>query len=455
MWLWFLLLGVVLLVVGFVAWVALLAWHLRGVRAPSPKVIGFFHPYSTGGGGGERVLWTMVDVLQRNYPDYEIVVYTKSMGKQELTPDTLSDILAKKFGIKLERPVKLCTLRHIHWVEASSYPRLTLLLQSLGAIPLSLEAITARVPHVWIDTMGYAMTYPVARYLAGCQVISYTHYPTVSTDMLDAVSSRRVAHNNPAWVARSALISTAKVLYYKSFAVLYGWAGRRCDSVMVNSSWTRGHIEQIWRTPAAKLFRVYPPCDCKNLLGLKGAKEKLVISVAQFRPEKDHTKQLEAFALLRQRCPGVQLHLVGGVRDEEDRQRVEMLKANADRLGVAGDTHFHVDLPYGELLKLLDRALIGLHTMWNEHFGIGVVEYMAAGCVPVAHRSGGPLMDIVSAESGFLADTPEEYADAMEKILNMDASALGVMQAEARRRSQGFSVERFEAGVLEATRALL
>jgi alpha-1,2-mannosyltransferase len=34
--------------------------------------------------------------------------------------------------------------------------------------------------------------------------------------------------------------------------------------------------------------------------------------------------------------------------------------------------------------------------MWNEHFGIGVVEYMAAGLVPVAHASGGPLMDIVT-----------------------------------------------------------
>ena len=33
--------------------------------------------------------------------------------------------------------------------------------------------------------------------------------------------------------------------------------------------------------------------------------------------------------------------------------------------------------------------------MWNEHFGISVVEYMAAGLVTIAHDSGGPRMDIV------------------------------------------------------------
>ena len=40
--------------------------------------------------------------------------------------------------------------------------------------------------------------------------------------------------------------------------------------------------------------------------------------------------------------------------------------------------------------------------MWCEHFGIGIVEFMAAGVVPVAHDSGGPKFDIVTPdETGF------------------------------------------------------
>lgn len=80
--------------------------------------------------------------------------------------------------------------------------------------------------------------------------------------------------------------------------------------------------------------------------------------------------------------------------------------------------------------------MIGLHTMWNEHFGISVVEGMAAGQIMVAHASGqtnfhkfilihfniigGPKLDIIGTEivgipteenernrCGFLANTRE------------------------------------------------
>ena len=33
--------------------------------------------------------------------------------------------------------------------------------------------------------------------------------------------------------------------------------------------------------------------------------------------------------------------------------------------------------------------------MVDEHFGICVVEYMAAGAVAIANKSGGPMSDIV------------------------------------------------------------
>ena len=40
---------------------------------------------------------------------------------------------------------------------------------------------------------------------------------------------------------------------------------------------------------------------------------------------------------------------------------------------------FAVNVSFDELRSLLSEAVGGLHTMLDEHFGISVVEYMAAG----------------------------------------------------------------------------
>lgn len=37
---------------------------------------------------------------------------------------------------------------------------------------------------------------------------------------------------------------------------------------------------------------------------------------------------------------------------------------------------FEVNASFDTLVQSLATAKVGLHTMWNEHFGIGVVEYM-------------------------------------------------------------------------------
>jgi len=71
--------------------------------------------------------------------------------------------------------------------------------------------------------MGYAFTYPLFKYVAECKVGSYTHYPTISTDMLKYIYKRIVTHNNRVIIARNPFFSAAKVLYYKLFAYVSIW----------------------------------------------------------------------------------------------------------------------------------------------------------------------------------------------------------------------------------------
>lgn len=65
--------------------------------------------------------------------------------------------------------------------------------------------------------MGYAFTYPLFRYVGGCRVATYTHYPTISTDMLRHVYRRTASHNNSRVIARNPFLSAAKLVYYKLF----------------------------------------------------------------------------------------------------------------------------------------------------------------------------------------------------------------------------------------------
>ena len=61
-------------------------------------------------------------------------------------------------------------------------------------------------------------------------------------------------------------------------------------------------------------------------------------------------------------------------------RRLEELRTLATKQLHLGDAvRFAPNLSLSELRELLGSAAVGLHTMWNEHFGIGVVEMLAAG----------------------------------------------------------------------------
>jgi alpha-1,2-mannosyltransferase len=83
--------------------------------------------------------------------------------------------------------------------------------------------------------------------------------------------------------------------------------------------------------------------------------------------------------------------------------------------------------------------------MWNEHFGISIVEMMAAGLLVIAHNSGGPKMDIIVPSApdpgavGFLAATVEEYAMCIANGLDMSE----VEASEIRERAQSFVLTKF------------
>ncbi|XP_061170224.1 GDP-Man:Man(3)GlcNAc(2)-PP-Dol alpha-1,2-mannosyltransferase-like [Saccostrea echinata] len=420
------------------------------------SVIGFFHPYCNAGGGGERVLWVAIRAIQKKYPSVVVVVYT---GDTDASPGEIMQRAHQRFNIVLQRPINFIFLTRRRWVEAYMYPYLTLLGQSLGSVLLGWEALWKCVPDIYIDSMGYAFTFPLFRYLGNCRVGCYVHYPTVSTDMLEKVSSRREGHNNPSFITRSWFLSTLKVQYYKLFALLFGWAGRSCHVAIVNSTWTFGHIKQLWQMED-RTHIVYPPCDINEFvkIPLDCKRSNHILSISQFRPEKDHPLQIKSFhkfisTVTIDQKPLYKLLLVGSCRNQGDRERVDALRKMCTDLDIVDNVEFKLNVSFDELKSLMSTSVVGLHTMWNEHFGIGVVELMAAGCIVLAHDSGGPKLDIVvpvnGQPTGFLASDVDSYASYMSKIFKLSEQERTEIQHCARVSVQKFSDTEFENGFLD------
>lgn len=80
--------------------------------------------------------------------------------------------------------------------------------------------------------------------------------------------------------------------------------------------------------------------------------------------------------------------LVGTCRGPEDEQIVEDLKLLTKELGISKSVDFRLNLDRNGLIEIFSKSKAAIHTMRDEHFGISVVELMAAGIVTIAHNSG-------------------------------------------------------------------
>lgn len=204
-----------------------------------------------------------------------------------------------------------------------------------------------------------------------------------------------------------------KPTYYKILLFLYRLVGRYADLILVNSSWTQNHINNLWRC-ADKTHILFPPCNVTQFsrISLDGPREDIIVSYAQFRPEKNQKLQIYAFKSAIDRkiiSDNVKLVIMGGCRGEQDKLLKKELQDLAEYENIGHRVEFKTDLPLPEVLSVMSRAKIGIHTMWNEHFGIGVVEMMAAGLITIAHYSGGPLYDIIKEDSqrGYLGKSTD------------------------------------------------
>ncbi|KAK0947198.1 asparagine-linked glycosylation protein [Friedmanniomyces endolithicus] len=427
-------------------------------------VVGFFHPFCNAGGGGERLLFAAILATQRRYPNALCVVYT---GDHDASKDQILNNVRNRFNIELNA-ARTCFLylSTREYVLASKWPHFTLLGQSIGSLILGWDAVNLLVPDVMIDTMGYAFVLALSKWLfPNLPTGAYVHYPTISTDMLSSLHTEVSSGQGLNAGLGKGTKGRAKQVYWELFAKLYSWVGGSVDVVMTNSSWTQNHVSTLW-SPARKkrgkkiaISVVYPPCAVEELTAKipvdaesERTRTRNLLYIAQFRPEKMHHVIIDAFnAFLKSYKhlihdgPTPKLILVGSVRDDHDEKRVYKLRLQTQE--IKDHVQFVVNAKWPQILEFLKSSSVGVNGMWNEHFGIGVVEYQAAGLISVVNDSGGPKADIVididGKPTGFRATTPEQFAAGFAEALSLPADEAFAMRQRARKSSWRFSEQVF------------
>lgn len=365
-------------------------------------IYGFFHPYCNAFGGGEKVLWKAVETTLNHDLNNVVIIYT---GDLDASPSDILDNVMLKFDYRLDTNRVVFIYLNKRWlVESTTWKHFTLIGQAFGSIILAIEAILKCPPNIWCDTMGYPFGYPWVAHMLRIPIITYTHFPVISTDMLSKLENNRTLKNR------------FKYIYWKLFMLYYKHVGKYVTIVTTNSTWTNNHINNIWAKSNAKI--IYPPCSTEKLVTHASPMDhraNVGVVLAQFRPEKRHDLIIKSYAkYLKNRDQTKQtklmtLKFIGSTRSQADRDCVNKLKALLKPLDIPGDNiEFLNDCSYSEVKEHLYGSTYGINGMWNEHFGIAVVEYIAAGLIALVHASAGPYLDIVDKEIGYFFVDPSD-----------------------------------------------
>ncbi len=178
--------------------------------------------------------------------------------------------------------------------------------------------------------------------------------------------------------------------------------------VLVNSLFTR---EVLLRTfPSLRTRRIevlHPGVDVKAYMNREqhlpdpsvnsGPDPLTILSVNRFDPRKNLQLALESLACLRELLPPdvfalVRLTMVGGCDERlvEQRRTWQGLVGLSRRLNLEGSVDFLLNVTDGHRRQLLQDCFCLVYTSVEEHFGIGIVEAMAARKAVIAVNRGGP-----------------------------------------------------------------
>ena len=228
----------------------------------------------------------------------------------------------------------------------------------------------------------------------------------------------------------------------------------RINKVICNSKFTKHYIDLEFGT---KSIVVYPPVDIENFKSK--SKNNLILSVGRFSQLTQAKNQevliKEFIKLVKTGMTNYRLILAGG-SEIGGKEYVEILKKMSKGYPVEileNPSFTKIKSLYGQAKIFWSASGYRVNEKINpkgvEHFGITVVEAMAAGVVPVIYSAGGHKEIIKNNETGFLWKTLQELKIVTKNVIQ-NRDLLSRVSKNATKESQKYGYERFKKELLRA-----
>ena len=209
--------------------------------------------------------------------------------------------------------------------------------------------------------------------------------------------------------------------------------------ILTNSNFSKSVIQE-WL--GVKCSVVYPPVDLEKIppCAKNRARKDIVLTISRI----EETKRLETIIEIAKKTRSdLKFVIVGNTYGHRLGQYLENFVKKVKDAGVSDRVIVIVNASEKEKLYWFSQAVIFLHPMKWEHFGIAVVEGMAAGLIPVVHKSGGPWIDITElGRYGFGFKDSDDAAHIIDEILG-NKLLIEKSKKNALHRSLEFSDKRF------------
>jgi glycosyltransferase involved in cell wall biosynthesis len=230
-------------------------------------------------------------------------------------------------------------------------------------------------------------------------------------------------------------------LYYLPAEKLFDVLMRKIERVQAicNSNYTRNLLLRQYGKESSV---IHPPVNVRffEKVGDIEPRENRLVVLARFCEEKRLDVALRLLGEMATAMNDVKVSLVGSVTSTGILAKLQKMSRD---LGLDRQVDFLTNVDMERVREELGKSKVILSTMPNEPFGTAIVEGMAAGCVPLVHRSGGQYEDIVDHDLfGVSYEDEMELAEKTRMVLQDNGFRLGIKH-NARKRASEFDSERF------------